>query len=83
MPARANSSRDPISKKPFTKKNWQSAQGVGPEFKPQHCKNKTNSTYCIVPSGWHFGSDKIVERIRTVVCITWKGEKKDELNREF
>jgi hypothetical protein len=29
-PAQANSSRDPVSKKPFTKKGWWS----GPEFKP-------------------------------------------------
>jgi hypothetical protein len=28
-----NSSRDPILKKHFTKKDWWSAQGVGPEFK--------------------------------------------------
>jgi hypothetical protein len=42
-PAQANSSRDPISKnKPFTREGWwRSSQcSVGPEFKPQHCKNK-------------------------------------------
>jgi hypothetical protein len=37
-PAQTNSSRNPISKKPFTKKGDGVAQGVGPEFKPQHCK---------------------------------------------
>jgi hypothetical protein len=31
--ARANSSRDPILKKPFTKRAGGVAQGVGPEFK--------------------------------------------------
>jgi hypothetical protein len=36
-----NRSRDPISKKPFTKKGaGRVAQGEGPEFKPQYCKNK-------------------------------------------
>jgi hypothetical protein len=34
----ANSSRDPILKKPFTKKTGGVAQGVGPEFKPQYHK---------------------------------------------
>jgi hypothetical protein len=33
-PARANSSQDPISKKPFTKRADGMAQDVGPEFKP-------------------------------------------------
>jgi hypothetical protein len=34
-PAQANSLRDPISKKPITKKRAGGvAQGVGPEFKP-------------------------------------------------
>jgi hypothetical protein len=38
-PAWANGSRDPISKKPITKKSTGGvAQGVGPEFKPQYCK---------------------------------------------
>jgi hypothetical protein len=31
---------DPISKKPFTKKGWGVAQGVGSEFKPQYCQKK-------------------------------------------
>jgi hypothetical protein len=40
-PAQTNSSRDPILKKPITKK-WTVgvAQNIGPEFKPQHCKKK-------------------------------------------
>jgi hypothetical protein len=37
-PAQANSSRDPISKKPITKGTGGVAQGTGPEFKPQYCK---------------------------------------------
>jgi hypothetical protein len=42
QPARANSSEDPISKIPITKKGWWSevAQGVVPEFKPQYRKKK-------------------------------------------
>jgi hypothetical protein len=39
-PALANSSWDPISKNPFTKKGWWMAQGIGPKFKPQHWKKK-------------------------------------------
>jgi hypothetical protein len=39
-PARANSSRDPISKKPSQKRSGRVAQGVNPEFKPQHHKKK-------------------------------------------
>jgi hypothetical protein len=38
-PAWGNSSQDPISKIPITKKV---AQGVGPEFKPQYPKTKKN-----------------------------------------
>jgi cell division septation protein DedD len=35
--------KTPISKKPFTKKRAGGvAQGIGPEFKPQYCKNKKN-----------------------------------------
>jgi hypothetical protein len=34
---------DPISKKPFTKKGWCSAQGIGPEFKCQYCKTTTKT----------------------------------------
>jgi hypothetical protein len=37
----ANSSRNPIAKKQQQKKTKRAdrvAQGVGPEFKPQHCK---------------------------------------------
>jgi hypothetical protein len=33
-PARANSSRDPISKNLFTKKGWWSGSRCSPEFKP-------------------------------------------------
>jgi hypothetical protein len=46
-PAQVNCLRDPISKKKRKKKNPSQeraggvAQGVGSEFKPQHCK-KTN-----------------------------------------
>jgi hypothetical protein len=42
-PAWANSSPDPILKKPFTKNKKRAggvAQGVGPEFKPQYQKKK-------------------------------------------
>jgi hypothetical protein len=39
-PARANSLRDPISKKPITKRVDGVAQGEGPEFKPQCRKRK-------------------------------------------
>jgi hypothetical protein len=34
--AQANSSRDPISKTPITKRGGRVAQDVGPEFKPQN-----------------------------------------------
>jgi hypothetical protein len=36
----ANSSQDPISKKTKQKTDGGVAQGVGPEFKAQHCKKK-------------------------------------------
>jgi hypothetical protein len=42
-PTQANSSQDPISKKPFAERAGGVAQGVGPEFKPQyhtHTKKK-------------------------------------------
>jgi hypothetical protein len=39
-PAWANSLRDPISKKPNTKRAGGVAQGEGPEFKPQYHKKK-------------------------------------------
>jgi hypothetical protein len=45
-PAPANSSRDPISKKPITKKKKKSggvAQCVGPKFKPHNHKKKKKS----------------------------------------
>jgi hypothetical protein len=38
--AQANSSRDPISKIPNTKRAGGVAQDVGPKFKPQYCKRK-------------------------------------------
>jgi hypothetical protein len=37
-PAQANSSQDPISKIPIIKK-----AGGGPKFKPQYCKEKSES----------------------------------------
>jgi hypothetical protein len=40
-PGQANSSRDPISTKPITKKKADGvAQGIGPVFKPQYHKTK-------------------------------------------
>jgi hypothetical protein len=39
-PAQANSSQDPISKTPITKRTGGMAQGEGPEFKPQSEKKK-------------------------------------------
>jgi hypothetical protein len=39
-PAQVNSSRDPISKIPITKRAGGVAQGEGPEFKPQYQKKK-------------------------------------------
>jgi hypothetical protein len=41
-PARASSSQDPISNKPIT---GGTAQGVGPEFKPQYCNKKKKNSY--------------------------------------
>jgi hypothetical protein len=38
MPAQANSSQDPILKKPSQKRPCGVAQGEGPEFKPQYHK---------------------------------------------
>jgi hypothetical protein len=43
-PARANSLRHPISKKPIKKRAGEVAQGVGPEFKPQFCKKKKKNS---------------------------------------
>jgi hypothetical protein len=43
-----NSSRDPISKKPITKKAGVVAQGIGPEFKSQYCRNKTKTCSSII-----------------------------------
>jgi hypothetical protein len=40
-PAWVNSSQDPISKKPITKRAGGVAQGVGPEFKREHHETKT------------------------------------------
>jgi hypothetical protein len=39
-PVWANSSQDTISKNTITKRAGGVAQGVGPEFKPQYCKNQ-------------------------------------------
>jgi hypothetical protein len=39
-PAWANSSQNPISKIPNTKRASGVAQGIGPEFKPRYCKRK-------------------------------------------
>jgi hypothetical protein len=36
----ANSSQDPILKRPIAKRTGGGAQDVDPEFKPQHCKKK-------------------------------------------
>jgi hypothetical protein len=44
-PARANSSRDPISKKTLHKSRADGvAQGEGPVFKPQYCKQTNKQT---------------------------------------
>jgi hypothetical protein len=44
-PARPNSSQDPISKKNSAQKRaGEVAQGVGPEFKPQHHQKKKKSS---------------------------------------
>jgi hypothetical protein len=49
--AQANSSQNPIpKKKKITKEGWWMAQGVGPEFKPQYHKNKTNKQK--IPNHW-------------------------------
>jgi hypothetical protein len=47
-PARANSSRDPISKILTQKRAGGVAQGVDPEFKPQYHQNKTTTTKTIL-----------------------------------
>jgi hypothetical protein len=45
-PAWANSSRDPVSKKPITKKRAGGVpQGVNPELKPHYCKKKKEKNY--------------------------------------
>jgi hypothetical protein len=43
-PAWANSSRDPISKKPIIKKCWWSDSRCRPEFNPQNHKTKQYTT---------------------------------------
>jgi hypothetical protein len=40
-PVQANSSRDPVSKKPITKKACGMVQDVGSEFKPPYGKNQS------------------------------------------
>jgi uncharacterized protein YdcH (DUF465 family) len=53
-PAWANSSWDPLLKKPFTKRAGGVAQAVGPEFKSQyHKKKKRNSEYCQVTDNFN------------------------------
>jgi hypothetical protein len=42
-PAHANSSRDPILKKPSQKRAGGVVQGVGPEFKPQYHQKKNDN----------------------------------------
>jgi hypothetical protein len=44
-PAQANSSRDPISKKPFTKTAGAVAQGVGLSSNPSTAKKKKKITH--------------------------------------
>jgi hypothetical protein len=44
----ANSSQDPILKKPITKRAGGVAQGVGPEFKPQYHKKKKNLKVLVI-----------------------------------
>jgi hypothetical protein len=53
-PAEENSSQDPIWKKSITttKRTGGVTQGVGPEFKPQHCKKKSAEG----KKSHHFGS---------------------------
>jgi hypothetical protein len=55
-PPWANSLRDSISKKPITKKKKTHgvAEGVGPEFKPQHCK-ENHITYGSIYMKWQYG----------------------------
>jgi hypothetical protein len=45
-PAWANNPRDPILKKPITKKDCVMAQSVGPKFKPQYRKKKFKKKGC-------------------------------------
>jgi hypothetical protein len=53
-PARANSSRDPISKQTHERKRAGGvAQGVGPEFKPQYCQKKKKIMYQREDEGNH------------------------------
>jgi hypothetical protein len=44
----ANRSRDPISKKPTTKKGWWSGSSYRPEFKLQYCKKKSEEKYIFI-----------------------------------
>jgi hypothetical protein len=44
-PAQANSSQDPIFKKPFTKRAGGVAQGVGLKFVPQYHKKKKKKEF--------------------------------------
>jgi hypothetical protein len=48
-PARENSSQSPILKNPLPKRAGRVAQGVGPEFKPQYCKQEKNKRASMPP----------------------------------
>jgi hypothetical protein len=51
-PGQANSWRDPISKKPFTKRAGRVTQGEGPEFKPQYRKTNKQTNKNDRPDRW-------------------------------
>jgi hypothetical protein len=53
-PARANSLRDPIWKKPFIKRAGRVAQGEGPEFKSQSHPKKKRSSDSTSPLASHW-----------------------------
>jgi hypothetical protein len=53
-----NSWRDPISKKPITKRADGMTQGVHPEFKSQYCK-KTNYSRLSVTSFYYYKNIKV------------------------
>jgi hypothetical protein len=51
-PAWTNSSQEPISKNPSQKRAGGMVQGVGYEFKLQHCKNKQKTTQKYSSKSW-------------------------------